>query len=240
MAIAYNLSGQEARLPTIDDVTHSHPDPDVARLAALPVAVLADVVDRLGHRSQAMDHTVRPIGQETASLAGRAFTIAAVASDTVLERPYDHEIAAVDATPAGAVVVLATGAFLEAAVWGELLTKRMLARGGVGIVTDGGVRDLAQMRLLEVSIYASAVTPRDSMGRLLVTGFGEPVSCAGVAVSPGDLIRGDEDGVIVVPRALAAAALAAAEEKLDLEQIVRDGLESGISAAELYDRYGIL
>lgn len=89
----------------MDDVTRSQQDPDVARLAALPVSVLADVVDRLGHRSQAMDHAVRPISLEAASLAGRAFTIAAVVSDEVLERPYEHEIAAVDATPAGSVVV---------------------------------------------------------------------------------------------------------------------------------------
>lgn len=224
----------------MDDVTRSQQDPDVARLAALPVSVLADVVDRLGHRSQAMDHAVRPISLETASLAGRAFTIAAVVSDEVLERPYEHEIAAVDATPAGSVVVLATGCCVEAAVWGELLTTRMLARGGVGVVTDGGVRDLVQIRRLGVPAYAAAITPRDSMGRLLVTGWGEPVRCAGVAVRPGDLVRGDEDGVVVVPRAIAAEVLAAAEEKLGLEHVVREELERGVSAAEVYDRHGIL
>ena len=224
----------------MEDVTRPPYDPDVARLAALPVSVLADVVDRLGHRSQAMDHLVRPIGPEAASLAGRAFTINAVASDEVLDHPYEHEIAAVDATPPGAVVVLATGSCVDAAVWGELLTTRMLARGGVGVVTEGGIRDVAQIRRIGVPAYAAAITPRDSMGRLLVTGWGEPVCCAGVAVSPGDLVRGDEDGVVVVPQELAAEALAAAEEKLGLEQVVRDGLERGVSAADLYDRHGIL
>ena len=224
----------------MDHLTHFPHDPEVTRLAALPTAVLGDVIDRLGHRSQAMDHTVRPLFAASAPLAGRAFTISAVASDATLERPYEHEIAAVDATPAGAVVVLATGCFLGAAVWGELLTTRMIARGGTGMVTDGGVRDLTRIRQLGAPAYAAAVTPRDSMGRLLVTGWGEPVCCAGVAVSPGDLVRGDEDGVIVLPRKLAAEALAAAEEKLDLEQVVRDGLERGVSAADLYDRHGIL
>jgi len=215
-------------------------DPEVERLAAVPVSVLADVVDRLGLRSQAMDHTVRPLSLGAASLAGRAFTICAVASNEVLDRPYEHEIAAVDATPAGAVVVLATGGCVDAAVWGELLTTRMLARGGVGVVTDGGIRDVAQIRQIGMPSFAAAITPRDSMGRLLVTGWGEPVHCAGVAVSPGDLVRCDQDGVVVVPRALATQALAAAEAKLHLEHIVRDGLERGISAAELYDRHGIL
>jgi regulator of RNase E activity RraA len=215
-------------------------DPEVARLAALPTPVVADVLDRLGRRSQAMAHTVRPLPDGPASVTGRAFTIAAVASDVLLENPYEHELAAVDATPAGAVVVLATGGLLDVAVWGELLTTRMLARGGTGVVTDGGVRDVAGIRRLGVPAFAAAVTPRDSFGRALVTGWGEPVTCAGVAVSTRDLVRGDEDGVVVVPAAVAAEALAAAEEKLGLERIVAEGLARGESAAALYDRYGVL
>jgi 4-hydroxy-4-methyl-2-oxoglutarate aldolase len=215
-------------------------DAVVDRLAALPVTVLADVLDRLGCRSQAMEHTVRPLQSGPVSVAGRAFTIAATASDEVLENPYEHELAAVDATPAGAVVVLATGGCLDVAGWGELLTTRMLARGGVGVVTDGGIRDVAGIRRLGVPAFAAAVTPRDSFGRALVTGWGEPVTCAGVAVSPGDLVRCDEDGVVVVPQALEADALAAAEEKLGLEHIVQEALARGESAAELYDRYGVL
>jgi regulator of RNase E activity RraA len=217
----------------------SLPDTDVARVAALPVSVLADVLDRLGRRTQAMTHGIRPLPGVPASVAGRAFTIAAQASDAVLENPYEHELAAVDATPEGAVVVLASG-LLDVAVWGELLTTRMLARGGAGVVTDGGVRDVAGIRRLGVPAFAAAVTPRDSFGRALVTGWGEPVVCGGVAVASGDLVRGDEDGVVVVPDELAADALAAAEEKLGLERLVAEGLARGETAADLYDRYGVL
>ena len=108
----------------------TQPDPEVERLAALPVSVVADILDRLDRRFQAMEHWIRPIDPAAASLAGRAFTIAAGASDELRDNPYEHELAAVDATPAGAVVVLATGGCLEVAVWGELLATRMLARGG--------------------------------------------------------------------------------------------------------------
>ena len=215
-------------------------DAEVARLAALPVSAVADVLDRLGRRSQAMAHDIRPLPGGPVSLAGRAFTIAATSSDAVLENPYEHELAAADATPAGAVVVLATGSLLDVAVWGELLSTRMRARGGVGVVTDGGVRDVAGIRRLEVPVFAAAITPQDSFGRALVTGWGETVACAGVEVAPGDLVRGDEDGVVVVPRDLAAEALDAAEEKLGLERVVADGLARGESAADLYDRYGVL
>ena len=175
-------------------MTDSQRDPEVARLAALPVSVV-DVLDRLGRRSQAREHGVRPIDPGTASITGRAFTIAASASDELVEHPYEHELAAVDATPAGAVVVLATGGCLDVAVWGELLTSRMLARGGVGVVSDGGIRDVAAIRRLGVPSFAAAITPRDSFARALVTAWGRPVTCAGVDVAPGDLVRGDEDGV---------------------------------------------
>ena len=164
-------------------MTTGQADSRVDRLAALPVSVLADVLDRLGRRSCAMEHAVRPLSGGAASLVGRAFTISAEASDVVLENPYEHELAAVDATPPGAVVVLATAGLLDVAVWGELLTTRMLARGGVGVVTDGGIRDVAGIRRLGVPAFAAAVSPRDSFGRALVTGFGRPVTCAGVSFS---------------------------------------------------------
>ncbi len=213
-------------------------DTEIGRLSALPVSVLSDVLDRLGHRSQAMGHLIRPVC--AATVAGRAFTIAAGPSAEILENPYEHELAAVDATPPGAVVVLATAGCLDAAVWGELLMSRALSCGGIGVVTDGGVRDLASLRRLGAPVFAAGVSARDSMGRLLVTGWNEVVSCGGVLVRPGDLVRGDEDGVVVVPRALAGEALAAAEVKLGLEETVRQALERGESAADLYERHGVL
>ena len=223
----------------MSDPTSSQ-DPDVARLAALPVSVVADVLDRLGRRSQAMEHGIRALQDGPTSVAGRAFTIAATATDAAVENPYELELAAVDATPPGAVVVLAAAGCLDVAIWGELLTTRLLTRGGVGVVTDGGTRDVAGIRRLGVPVFAASITPRDSFGRALVTGYGEPVTCAGVEVTPGDLVRCDEDGVVVVPAALAADALAAAEEKLGLERLVAAALERGESAADLYARYGVL
>jgi regulator of RNase E activity RraA len=223
----------------VSDPTRSQ-DPEVARLAALPVSVVADVLDRLGRRSQAMEQGIRPLQDGPTSVAGRAFTTAATATDAAVENPYERELAAVDATPAGAVVVLAAAGCLDVAVWGELLTTRVLARGGVGVVTDGGTRDVAGIRRLGVPVFAASITPRDSFGRALVTGCGEPVTCAGVEVTPCDLVRCDEDGVVVVPAALVADALAAAEEKLGLERLVAAALERGETAADLYARYGVL
>jgi hypothetical protein len=202
-----------------------NPDPEVDRLAALPVSALADVLDRLDHRSQTMEHAVRPLQGGLVSLAGRAFTIAASASEELLENPYEHELAAVDATPPGAVVVLATGGLLDVAVWGDLLTTRMLARGGVGVVTDGGIRDVAGIRDLGVPAFSAAITPRDS--------FDGRSSPAGASRSPAPASRSPRATSCAATRTASssssglAADARAAEEKLGLERIVQDALARG-------------
>ena len=214
-------------------------DPLLARLDRLTVALAADVLDRLGHRAQVLSHRIRPVaGPE--HLAGVAFPIAAEPDETILDNPYEHELAAVDAVPPGAVVVLATGGCLDAAVWGELLTTRALARGAVGAITDGAVRDLASLRDLGFPTFAAAVSANDSRGRVAVRGWGCPVVCAGVSVAAGDLVLADADGVVVVPRDRAEEMLAAAEEKRDKEELARRLLAEGMSATEVWERHRVL
>lgn len=214
-------------------------DSEVDRAGALPVAVLADVLDRLGHRGQVASHRLRPVTDRDA-LVGRAFTIRAVESDEERENPYEHEIAAVDALPAGSVVVMATGGCYDAAVWGELLCTRALARGALGAVVDGAVRDLGALRELGLPTFAASVSANDSAGRVAVVSYGEAVVCGGVDVSPGDLVVGDADGVVVVPADAAAAALDAAEAKRTAEEVVRRELAGGASVADAYSRHGVL
>lgn len=173
-------------------------------------------------------------------MAGRAYPIEAVPSSEVRENPYEAEIAAVDAVPAGSVVVATTGDSYDAALWGELLTTRTLARGAVGAVVDGAVRDLVALERLQFPTFAAAVSAKDSAGRLAVVGYGEPVACGGVTVNPGDLVLADCDGVVVIPATAAAEALARAEEKREREQAARGQLEAGASVAEVYERYRIL
>ena len=209
------------------------------RLDRLTVALAADVLDRLGFREQVLSHRIRPVaGPE--HLAGRAFPVAAEVDSAILDEPYEHELAAVDATPAGAVVVLATGEYREAAIWGELLATRVIAQGSAGVVTDGAVRDLAGLRRLGLPTFAGAVSANDSRGRITVRSWGRPTVCTGVAVAPGDLVLGDPDGVVVVPADAAADVLAAAEEKQAKEELARTLLTSGARAAEVWEQHRVL
>jgi 4-hydroxy-4-methyl-2-oxoglutarate aldolase len=202
--------------------------------------VLADAIDRLGHRSQVMHSAVRPVVY-TEPLFGPAFTIQAVAHPVLSDRPYEKELAAVDSIPAGAIVVFSAGGVMETGIWGELLSTRALSRGAVGVVVDGGVRDVRGMRELGFPVFASAVHAADSYGRAEVVSYNEPIVCGGVAVRPGDLVAADLDGVVVIPADVADQCLSDAQSKLEKEDRARAMLrDDGASVQETYARHGVL
>jgi 4-hydroxy-4-methyl-2-oxoglutarate aldolase len=215
-------------------------DNPVGVLSGLYVAVIADTLDRLGYRDQVMDHSIRPQVDGFSVLIGRAHTIAAVRDEDVPENPYEHEIAAVDAVGRDEIIVVETGGALDVSIWGELLATRADARGFAGAVTDGGVRDLAGLRRLGRPTFSASISARDSRGRLRVTGSGVPVSCGGVTVEAGDVIMADLDGVVVIPAALTDEVAAHASAKVDKEDLTRDALRGGASAAEVYAEHGVL
>jgi 4-hydroxy-4-methyl-2-oxoglutarate aldolase len=216
------------------------PSSPASSRVALPVAALADALDRLGHRSQTMSSKMRPVHVD-GPILGPAFTIQAVPTPTLSERPYEKELEAVDAIPAGAVVVFSAGGATETGIWGELLSTRALARGCVGAIIDGGVRDLVGMRELRFPVFAATVHPADSYGRAEVVSFGEPIVCGGVAVRPDDLVAADEDGVVVIPAEVADECSAAAAAKIDKEQRARQMLRNdGATVRETYARHGVL
>lgn len=203
------------------------------------VAAISDVLDRSGHRAQTMHSRMRPVAA-AATILGPAFTIQAVGRPVMAERPYEKELEATDAIPDGAVVVFDTGGVTEAGIWGELLSMRAQARGGVGAVIDGGVRDLAGLERLAFPTFATAVHPADSYGRAEVIAYDEPITCAGVTVRPGDLVAADLDGVVVIPSEVAEDTLRQAREKLDLEKQASSMLRDGASARETYGRHRVL
>ncbi|HEV7846979.1 MAG TPA: RraA family protein [Thermoleophilaceae bacterium] len=216
--------------------------PNVPRQVAaeiVTVAALSDALDAEGLREQVMDQRIRPIAAG-APIVGPAFTIRAVRSEVFAERPYEKELAATDAIPDGAVVVFDTDGTMDVGIWGELLSTRAIARGAVGAVIDGGVRDLAGIDRLGFPTYASAIHPADSYGRADVVAFDEPIVCGGVTVRPGDLIAADIDGVVVVPADKAEACMAAALDKLARESDAQEMLRGGASATDTYGRHKVL
>ncbi len=204
-------------------------------------AVLSDVLDAAGRRSQAMRPGVRPL-DESLVMVGRARTglYADVYHVEPGENPYELEIRLVDDLRTGEIVVLAAGASGRIAPWGELLATASRARGAAGCVTDGLVRDIRAIRELKFPVFAGGIGPLDTKGRGKVTAIDVPVECGGVRVESGDLVFGDADGVVVVPRAIEAEILAAALVKVEGEDRTREALARGEKLADVFARHGIL
>jgi regulator of RNase E activity RraA len=158
----------------------------------------------------------------------------------VPERPYDLEIAAVDSLRPGGVFVMAVGRSERIVPWGELLSTATLARGGRGAVLDGLVRDSARIKAMGLPVFCTGRRPYDSCGRGVVVAFDVPVTLDGVSVEPGDLVVGDADGVVVVPRAAEAEVLARAWAKVAGENTTRSALRAGRLLADVYREHGVL
>jgi len=207
----------------------------------LYTAVLSDVLDELGFRQQAMPPSIRPL-DDSLVLAGFARTgsyreVYRVVPD---ENPYELEMALIDDLRPDDVAVFGCGGSSRIAPWGELLTTASRARGAVGCVTDGFVRDVRQIRSLRFPVFHGGIAPLDSKGRGMVAEIDVPIHCAGVAVAPGDLIVGDADGLVVVPRAVEAQALARAFEKVSSEDRTREELAAGAKLKDVFAKYRVL
>ncbi|NKB71848.1 MAG: RraA family protein [Candidatus Latescibacteria bacterium] len=202
-------------------------------------ALVCDIMDQLGHRDQALDHSVRPTHPD-AWFAGPAVTLDAYANEEPTDDPYGHIFAAYDQISPGDIIVIATNGELRSGLWGELLSTAAAARGVNSVVTDGLVRDIRQMNGMGFGCFCRGFSPLDSAGRCFPTSVNEPVTCGGVVVHPGDFILADIDGVAVIPAAIKEEVFVKANEKLEGENIVRDELAAGRSPRDVFDQYGIL
>jgi regulator of RNase E activity RraA len=202
-------------------------------------AVLADVLDSLGHRTSALPIDIRPLKPEW-KIFGRAATLSAVPVQVEPEKPYAVELECVDSLRPGDVLIGTTNGDRSSALWGELLSTCARIHGAVGAVIDGLTRDAAKIVAMDFPVFAAGFCPLDSKGRLDGVSFGEPIQIGDCMVRPGDWILGDIDGVVVVPVELAEQAFPRALEKVSGENRVRVELAKGRSAQEVFDEFGIL
>jgi 4-hydroxy-4-methyl-2-oxoglutarate aldolase len=207
------------------------------RFLRVYTAALADVLDDRGLREQVLPPEIRPLAPGT-RLAGQAFTVEG--------EPSDHDdwdgsvrktLAMLGAVPAGGVAVYQCQ-HARSAHFGELSATALAARGVAGCVIDGGCRDTRFISDEGFPVFARHVTPEDCTWRWHVTATQVPITVGAVHIEPGDWVVGDEDGVVVVPTAVAAEVLADAEAKVGTESAIRDAVRAGVTPLEAYERYG--
>ncbi len=202
-------------------------------------AVLADVLDALGHRTSALPIDIRPLKLDW-KIFGRAATLSAVAVQAEPEKPYAVELACIDSLKAGDVLIATTSGDRSSALWGELLSTSAQAHGARGAVIDGLTRDAAKILSMDFPVFAAGYSPLDSKGRLDAVHFGRTIQVGSCTIDPGDWIFGDIDGVVVIPAGLADPAFSRALEKVSGENRVRIELAKGRGAREVFDEFGIL
>ena len=200
-------------------------DRNLQRAAALDTTSISDALDRLGIAGQCLG--IKPL-DPAFRLAGRAFTILYGPSATPSGTVGDY----IDEVPPGSVVVLDNGGRENATVWGDILTYVAHRRGVAGTVIDGACRDTALCRSLGYPIFSRSYSMRTGKDRVQVEGTNVAVNAGDARVTPGDLLRGDADGVLVIPRAHEDAVLAAAEEIDRTEQRIRALIDEGRTLAE--------
>jgi 4-hydroxy-4-methyl-2-oxoglutarate aldolase len=198
-----------------------HNDTDVlASLVGCDVATLHEAAGRVGNLSPA----IRPI-QSGARIAGRAMTAAVQPGDNLAV----HR-AMLECRPGDILVVAANGHL--AGYWGEILTVAAQCRGVLGLVIDGGCRDVAALRRRGFPVWAAGVSVQGTT-KLAPGTVNQPVSVGGVLVAPGDYVVADDDGVVCVVAARVDAVLAAAMQRSEHEERVMAGLAAGGTTLEL-------
>jgi 4-hydroxy-4-methyl-2-oxoglutarate aldolase len=218
----------------------SAPDALVARaVEQLYTAAIADVLDQIGLREQALSSAIAPLNG-TDRLFGRALPVLAEPTDEIGEEPYRKELEAVNALQAGDVLVAVVADDVRCGFWGELLTTAALANSARGAVIDGYTRDSHAIARMAFPVFARGCNPLDSKGRSQVVNWGEPVICGGIRVTRDDYLFGDRDGVVVIPESEIEQVLRLALAKAGEETAMRTALRGGMGVLAAYDRYGIL
>lgn len=183
-----------------------------------------------------MDHTIRPL-EHNMVVAGPAFTIVGRA-DASTDTSKRMGPTVIDQFRPGVVAVYATNGESRTGVWGELWAAGAAARGCVGAVVDGGIRDTGFLRRANFQIFHRFTAPYDAVGRFTVVDYEVRTAVGGVLVSPGDYIFGDEDGIVVVPQEVTMQVLEAAEIVSQREDRIREEIGTGRSLAQLYRDHG--
>ena len=205
---------------------------------SISTATLTTVLLKKGVRSVWMKGPA-PLRPGQGRIVGRAFTLRFVPGREDLATPESWSSpistrAAIEAMPSGCVAVVDAMGVTEAGIFGDILCARMAKREVAALVTDGVVRDVAGVRDTDLPIYCSGVAAPPSVAALTFVNWQEPIGCGGVAVFPDDLIVIDDDGAVVVPKAMVEAVRDAAVEQERLEGWIMAEVEGGASLPGLY------
>lgn len=208
--------------------------PTIVRKIQRPDASVVKTLGELGvatvHEAQARSGLMRPYMRPiypTARVAGSAITILSQPGDNLMIH------AAIELCQEGDVLVVTTTSESTDGMFGELLAQSCRAHGVKGLIIDAGVRDVADLTTMDFPVWSKAISAQGTV-KATAGSINVPVVCAGAYVRPGDIIVGDVDGVVVVPRETAEATLKASQDRVAKEEKSRQRLRAGELGLDFY------
>ena len=213
-------------------MTDIKPD-TLAHLRKVSVATLCTQLFKRGFRNVYIQGIARLTDPSGGNMVGPAYTMRSIPARedidqiSAFDNPDHPQRKGIESVPPGHVLVLDCRGETRVASGGQILTTRLMVRGAAGLVSDGPVRDSGQIAEMDFPVFCAGGSAPLNLIHHHAIDLNVPIGCGGVAVYPGDIIVGDEEGVAVVPRHLADAVAADAAEQETMEQFILERVQGG-------------
>ena len=210
-------------------------------------AVVGDILDKLGFLNQFLPAAIRPLKPEM-KLAGRAMPVLEAdvfdlgresSKGPLAHKPFGIMLEALDDLKPGEIYI-ASGASLNYALWGELMSTRALHLKAAGAVLDGYIRDAGGIEALNFPTFGRGIYAQDQGPRGKVIDFRSSIKIGNILINPGDLIFGDREGVLIIPHEAEDETIRLSLEKANTENTVAKAIREGASAVEAFEKYGVM
>jgi regulator of RNase E activity RraA len=210
-------------------------------------ALVGDVLDKMGYFHQFLPQNLKPIdsgmiviGRAMPVLEADVFAAESGNSNNILlNQPFGLMFEALDQLTKDEVYIC-TGGSYNYALWGGLMSTRAIKLGAAGAVVNGFSRDTNEILELNYPVFSAGTYSQDQGPRGKVIDYRVPIEIGGVKINPGDIIYGDRDGIIIVPREIEIEVFKAALEKARGEKRVKKALENGMTTVEAFRKFGIM
>lgn len=209
-------------------------------------ALVGDILDKIGYQHQFLAPNVKPvrndmvvIGRAMPVLEADVFAESLSSNNPMMEKPYGIMFEALDSLKENEVYIC-SGASPRYALWGGLMSTRAIKLKAAGVVVDGFSRDTNEIEELGFPTFSIGTYAQDQGPRGKVIDYNVSIEFNRVSVNPGDIVFGDRDGVVIVPKQVEKEVFEGAVEKARGEQSVRKALENGMSTVDAFNKFGIM
>lgn len=208
-------------------------------MSTVSTASLSTQLVKRGFRNRSIPN-IKAINSTANRLFGRAYTLRYIpmredlATGPKMGQSSNPQRMAIEQAPEGSVLIADTHGLGTSGSFGDILVARLIQRGVSGIVSDGPMRDISEIKHMKLPVFATGNAAPPSFATMMAVDSQTPIGCGGVAVFPNDMIVGDDDGVVVVPQDLCNEVITHAYEQDLLEAYIRTRVENGEAIDGLY------